>query len=397
MKTSFFLMAVLATCLLVAQKAFAFEMVIEGNHYTDGQTAFIDCSKSSVEIFTYQEYPQPDLNVVWGASPNFSQTEHIVESDIILTLDPSHNDGWVTMNVSGNGTITVYITQIPPRPTLTATPTVCSGQNGTFSASLSYGGTSSASLIWRTTGGITVNSGTSYTDNSTNSSVTLHNSSYGTYSVSGLITGCSNLEGPAVTGYIGAPGSSNITFSATGGADPGSSLCNGSTWNFQANPNLPLSQYSYSWSIPTGSSNVNYFYSYGPNATITAGSSGTGFVLEMDVTYSGCGSSGGSSRTFFITSCGGGYYRIANNPANDKVTALFEPSDDSQALPIALQLSSEKNGTVKEIKVRGQYADQAVKNGLQVDIDVHSLPRGTYYLQGIYEVGKAESVRIILQ
>ena len=61
------------------------------------------------------------------------------------------------------------------------------------------------------------------------------------------------------------------------------------------------------------------------------------------------------------------------------------------------RLSSEKSGTVKEVKVRGQYSDQAVKDGLKVDIDVQSLPRGTYYLQGIYSNDKTESVRVILQ
>lgn len=300
--------------------------------------------------------------------------------------------------VSGNPYITVYIKQKPPTPTFTATASLCStGNSGTFSVSDSYSfqGTKPLDLVWQTTGGVTVNGGSTYTTSSaTTGSVTIQYNSYGTLSVYGVIPGCGNLQGDAVTYWFGAPGSSDITFAATGGGDNGSSFCIGNTRNYQANPNLPLSQYSYSWSIPSGSSNVSYFYSYGPNATVTAGSAG-GFILQMSVTNTACSITGGTSRTFFISSCGG--FRVANNPATAKLTAIFDKDSDAQQLPDILRLSTEKDGMVKEVKVKGQYSDQAAKDGFSVDIDVHALPRGTYYLQGIYGSAKEESIRVILQ
>jgi hypothetical protein len=394
MKIIFKTWLILAGLVGIAHNTLAdFVIVIDGQQYYNGQTAYVDCSKSSVEAHTYQEYPQPDLNVAWSTSPNFSQNENVVQASIILTLDPNHNDGTVTMNVSGNGNVTVNVKQKPPLPTITQTSVVCTGQDGTFSATLNYNGSSSG-LIWRTTGGITVNNSNSYTAYTNNSNVTMHNFAYGTYTVSGIITGCSNLEGPSVTGYIGLPNSSDITFVGTGGSDPGSAFCSGQTANFQSNPTLPGSQYSYSWSIPQGSSNVSYFQSSGPNANVTAGAAG-GFVLQMTVSQNGCGTSS-TSRTFGIRDCSGSY-RVANNPTSNTVTVLFDSADDSQYLPTALQLNSEKQGKVKEVKVKGQHNDQSVKDGLKIDIDVHSLPRGTYYLQGIYDSNKTESVRIVLQ
>jgi hypothetical protein len=143
---------------------------------------------------------------------------------------------------------------------------------------------------------------------------------------------------------------------------------------------------------------VSYFYSSGPNANIGAGSAGGGFILQMSVTQSGCSGTGGSSRTFFINSCGS--FRVAQNPTTDQLTVLFDAEYDAKKLPDVLRLVHEKNGAVKEKKLKGQYSDQAIKSGLSVDVDVHTMPRGTYYLQGIYGTDKpekTESIRVILE
>ncbi|WP_461095430.1 hypothetical protein, partial [Spirosoma gilvum] len=296
------------------------------------------------------------------------------------------------------GSIIVYVQQKPPTPTFTSTSSLCStGNSATFSVSDAYSfqSTKPLDLVWQTTGGVTVNGGTTYTTSSaTTSSVTIQYNSFGSVSVRGVIPGCSNLQGDAVTYWFGTPGSSDITFSATGGGDNGSSFCVGNTRNYQSNPELPASQYSYSWSIPSGSSNVSYFYSYYVNATVTAGSAG-GFVLQMSVTNTACSTTGGTSRTFFISSCGG--FRMAPNPARDKVTAIFDKDADAEHLPDVIQLSTEQDGVVKEISVKGHYTDREVADGLNIDIDVHNLPRGTYYIQGIYGSDKAQSIRVILQ
>ncbi|GAB4018871.1 hypothetical protein GCM10028773_19970 [Spirosoma koreense] len=117
----------------------------------------------------------------------------------------------------------------------------------------------------------------------------------------------------------------------------------------------------------------------------------------MSVSNIACGTTGGTSGTFFITNCGGGYFAVVNNPASDQVSALFDAADNDQQLPDMLRLSSKKKGTVKEGKVRGHYSSQSVKDGLRIDLDVHYLSRGTYYLQGIYNSEKTESIRVLLQ
>lgn len=400
MKTFFYLLTVLSTVNLGSVFVQPSRVNVDGNWYTNGQTAYVECGKSSVFIFVDII---TDGNSILGAeataSPNFSVSG--TDSDIQkkIDLDPNKQNGYIDVGyVNGSGTIRVYINQKPPAPTFTATSSLCSpGNSATFSVSDSYSfqGTKPLNLVWQTTGGVTVNGGTTYTtNNATTSSVTVQYNSFGSVSVRGVIPGCGNLQGDAVTYWFGTPGGSDITFVRSGGPDV-TALCSGNYYNFVSTPQLPLSQYSYSWSIPQGSSNVNYFYSSGHNANIGAGPAGGGFILQMSVTNSSCNTTGGSSRTFYINSCGS--FRATPNPATDKMTVVFDKDTDSQYVPDVLRLYSEKNQSVKEVKVKGQYSDQAVKDGLNIEIDVRNFPRGTYYLQGIYNSEKSESVRVILQ
>ncbi|RRB06843.1 hypothetical protein [Larkinella rosea] len=376
---------------------------IDGTWYTNGQTAYIECGKSNVTVYIdgIQDENGDLLEIAMGTSSNFSfsYTNSLTAQ---LNLDSNHQDGSIQVTWTGYpGPINVFVKQKPPVPSFTASPALCStGNSATYSVSNSYNfqGTKPINIVWQTTGGITVNGSSTYTASSTtSSSVTIQFNSFGTVSVYAIIPGCSNLQGDAVTLYVGTPGSSAITFTRSGGSDPGFFLCSGTNYNFVSNPNLPSPQYSYNWSIPIGSSNVTYFSPSGSSATVGAGSAGGGFVLQMDVTQSGCGNTGGSSRTFSITSCFG--FRVANNPASDRITVLFDAEYNSEKLPDVLRIANEKSKVVKEVKVKGQYSDQIIKSGLSVDIDVHVFPRGTYYIQGIYGSDKPDQIdpiRIIL-
>lgn len=403
MKTFIYSLTVLLTVTLGSVRASAPSSVnINGSWYTDGQTAYVPCNVSPVLAYltptqdsTYADY-RIDIK---GTSSNFSHYNVNYYSEEIVLDYTNHYDGHIDVGWAGQSDfIRITIVQKPGAAIFTATPSICStSSSATYTLSVDYGfnSTNPLNIKWYTSGGVTVNSGSSFTDYSkTVSSVTVQWSSFGTIYGHGEIPGCGNVSGAQDLAYVGTPGSSEITFAATGGGDNGSSFCVGNTRNYQSTPNLPLSHYNYSWSIPSGSSNVSYFYSSGPNATVTAGSAG-GFVLEMDVTQSGCSSTGGSSRTFYISNCGS--FRMANNPATDKITAIFDKDIDAQHLPDLLRLSTEKDGMVKEVKIRGQYSDQAARDGFTVDIDVHAFPRGTYYLQGITNSEKSESIRVILQ
>lgn len=404
MKTFLYFLGVLATVnvgVALGQPV----VKVDGNDYSNGQTAYIECGKDVVVISIPPKSDGANFyDMAVSTTSNFYVTDGTSTIDKRLHLDPSKQDGYIDVGWQGVSGFTarIYIKQKPPVLSFTATPTLCnSGNSATFSVSSSYSfqGTKPINIVWQTTGGVTVNGGNAYTANSTtNSSVTVQYNSFGTVRAYAIIPDCSNLQGDAASVYVGIPGGSDITFTRSGGSDPGSSMCSGSYYNFVSVPDLSSSGYSYNWSIPQGSNNVNYFYSSGPNATVGAGSAGGGFILQMGVTLSGCGSTGTTSRTFFINSCGG--FRVAQNPTTDQVTVLFDKDYDPKKLPDALRLSHEKNGTVKEKEVKGHYSDSAVKSGVSVDIDVHTLPRGTYYLQGIYSSDKpdtTEPIRVILQ
>ncbi|RYC66628.1 hypothetical protein [Spirosoma sordidisoli] len=371
--------------------------------YQNGQTAYIDCSlNQTIYLSPFDDSDFSPIQGVsdWNVSSNFSyyiyNEDHTQRNNVIvLTMDPNFNVGSVSARVY-NTLVTIYITR-RSTPSLTITPTLCSaGQTGDFSATLNYYGPNSANVVWQATGGITVNGGSSYRVNdNTISRVTVQHNSYGTLTVYGEVPGCSNMQTNPVTYHIGTPTSSDLNF--TGSPDPGSSLCSGQTYSFTSHPTLPLSQYSYNWSIPQGSSSVGYYYGYGPNVSVapTSGTNPGGFIVQVEVTNSACGTTGSTSRTFFKSNCGGSY-RVANNPTSNTLTVLFDPIDEVEYLPVRMQLAREKTGVAKEIKIREEISKQDLKGGLHIDINVQDLPRDTYYIQGIYENGKVESVRVII-
>lgn len=371
------------------------EIRINNVGYLNGQTAYIDCTTPNVQVTAgfhnaFQFAPNS-----WNVSSNFSYQYDPDIYKINLTLDPNREDGTLTIDLGGGNQVFIRITQ-KSTPSLTITPLLCtSGQSGNFSTTLNFYGPSSANVVWQTTGGITVNNSNFYrvTDN-TISRARVQLNSFGTLTVYGEIPGCNNMQTKPVTYYIGTPSASDITFTGTGGSDPGSAFCSGRTVNFESNPNLSPSQYSYNWSIPQGSSNVSYFYSYGPNATVTAGSSG-GFLLQMDVTNIACNTMGGTSRTFGIYSCGG-YYRVMGNPTTDNLVVQFDPVDKVEYLPTVLTLSHEKKGQLKEVKVRERSTEERAKSGFEINLDVRDLPNDVYYLHGIHEDNKVQSIRVII-
>lgn len=372
---------------------------IFGKKYTDGQTVYIDCTVSNLYIsaeYTYESTWKPGVKE-WNVSTNFLYQTGQIGNDATVTFDPNKNDGHVSATFwEGNEVITVYITQ-RSTPTLTIAPTLCSpSQSGDFSTTLNFYGASTANVVWETTGGVTVMGGNFYrVSDNTISRATVQHNSYGTLTVYGEIPGCNNMRTNPVTLHIGTPSSSDITFRAN--PDPGSTLQNGQSYSFTSTINLP-SQYSYNWSIPQGSSNVGYFYGYGPNVTVASTSNANpgGFIVQMDISNSICNTTGGTSRTF-MKSGGGGYYRVANNPTSSTLTILFEPVDDSSRLPSTMRLTHEKKGIVKEENLKAKYSKESAKSGLQFNLDVHDLPKDTYYLQGVYETGEVRSTRIVVQ
>lgn len=389
------LTSLVVTGLCYAHKDGENEIRINNVGYLNGQTVYIDCSVTSVRVTAGVRNAYGLVPESWNVSSNLSYQYAPTVSEIILTLDPNREDGRLTANLYGSQ-VTIIVSQ-KPTPSLTIAPTLCSsGQSGDFSVTLNYYGPNQANVVWETTGGITVNGSSFYrVTGNTISRATVQHNSYGTLVVYGEVPGCNNMRTKPATQYIGAP-SGSVSF--VGNPDPGSSLCGGQTYSFASNTDLPTSQFSYSWSIPMGSNDVGYFYGSGPNVSVapTSGPNPGGFLVQMNVTNIACGTTGSTSRTFMKTNCGG-YYRVANNPTSNTVTVLLDPVDDVKYLPISLRLSHEKAGIVKEVNVDKKLSNDDVKGSMQVEIDVQDLPKDTYYLQGVYQDGKVQNVRVVIQ
>jgi hypothetical protein len=249
MKTFFYLLSVLLTVSWNAALALQApsRVQVDGAWYSNGQTAYVECSKSIVDLYIDPTDDEDGtyLAIAVGKSTNFGiNYDNTNDLHAILNLDQSRQDGYIEVHWQGyTDFITVYIRQKPPVPAFTASSILCSsGNSATYSVSSSYNfqGSKPIDIVWQTTGGVTVNGSSAYTANSTtSSSVTVQYNSFGTVRAYAVIPGCGNLQSDLVSLYVGLPGSSDITFTRSGGADPGSSLCSGSYYNFVSVPELP--------------------------------------------------------------------------------------------------------------------------------------------------------------
>lgn len=114
-----------------------------------------------------------------------------------------------------------------------------------------------------------------------------------------------------------------------------------------------------------------------------------------------CGLQGGSPGTIYtnVSGCGA---RIAvyPNPTSQQVQVEFDRTESVELLPEQLAIYSEHSThPVKVISVRDIYNHKAFRDGNKVDVDVHNLPRGVYYIHLIgskQKAGEAERIRIIL-
>jgi hypothetical protein len=402
-KFSLALVALLSTvsiCLAETGKS----LTIYGRQYYNGQTVYIDCTVTTVLVETDYTPATPSNRPLvkdWTSSANFSLqptfgTEIDNSGSVYLTFDPNRNNGSLTADFwTNNDRVTVYFTQ-KPTPSLTITPTLCnSGQSGDFSTTLNFYGSSTANVVWETTGGLTVNGGSSYRviDNTISRATVQHNS-YGTLTVYGEIPGCNNMRTNSVVHHIGTPSSLDFRLNSSPSVN-GISICAYQTYYFYPTMHLPESQYNYTWSMPIGGNDFNYNTS-GYSSNLSSRSSNGGGVFQITLTNLACNTTVNTSQTLQVTDCNGSF-RVASNPSNNVITAIFEPVEDAKYLPNVVRLSHEKNGIVKEVNVREKFLKENKATGLRVDLDVKNLPKDTYYLQGIYDNGTIQSERIIVQ
>jgi hypothetical protein len=382
---------------------------IDGMWYTNGQTAYLDCGKGNVDVYIdaipYGDPSAPTLAPLYTqTSSNFSTSD--AQSDIqkILNLDSNHQDGFIKATISDfnpGDYITINITQRPPAPSLTSVPTICDGQTGTLSAQVnySYQNTNPVSLIWQGAGGVTINGGSTYTlNNSTSGSATVQLSSpRGTAQVYATIPGCGNLQSsPSALAYFGSPQIDNLTVDNV--VNPGPYAVNsGSTHYFSTTsafnyvPSYSINSITNSGDIALNLTGLNG----GSGQINVSGSTGN---ATLHITASNTCGSDSRDAIFYIPS----YYRASPNPAKSNLIIAFDNTDYKYALPDQLEIVSEKKqNVVRTINVQDAFQKKTFKNGREINFDISSLERGTYYLRVINprqtESRKVEMIRLIFE
>lgn len=391
MKYSFILAILLLTVL--SNVAFAIitppKVQIDGIWYTQGQTAYIECSKTSVFVMIEAYFTGSGvLGISIDPTPNFTVTDTPSPISKTLNLDLTRQNGSIKVsfeNVVDGGELLVFIQQKPPTPTITPDSNICSGNSSSFTATSSYNfqSTKPMNLVWQTTGGVTVNGSNSYTQSpGLSSTVTIANSSSGSYSVKAIVPSCSNLESAAKTENMGVP--------------------------FIINPNYWLfDSYSNMWQFSQGVS--------GPGVTFSFYVSSGSAVLNQQsqdcyITTSGgaticvtgtnsCGT--GTPYCFYLPPASGMLQMVYPNPATNILSLEFNNSEPSKTIPFEVILYSKKSmKAIKRLSSEEIDALESFNANQKIEMNVGNLPRGTYFLH-IVPDGKSkmpvQKTRIVLE
>lgn len=362
--------------------------VVGGTTHANNSIVWIDCGTSNITVSV--PIMGGTYAAIWNSSSNITLTSAGGISFIqTVQLDPNKGDGDISVvylappaSYSSN-TVRIYIRQKPSVPSL-VTSQVCPGNSATFTATSTYGlqSTKPMSLIWQTTGGVTVNSTNNYTQpNVTVGSVTISNSSTGNVSVRAVVPGCSNLQTASTGRELGAPTIKNPNYWLF---DPGSNM-----WQFSQISEYPSTTYTFN--VTSGSASV---IQNAGDAYITTSAGATICVTGTN----SCGS--GTPFCFYIPAAGGMLKAVSPNPAQDNILVQFHNAEKTEFFPTEIQLFHESSTSpVKTISVQNALENRTVIDGDKLKIPVSDLPRGIYYLHAIPAQGSKQDiqkVRIVL-
>lgn len=164
-------------------------------------------------------------------------------------------------------------------------------------------------------------------------------------------------------------------------------------WRIQTNLNASTLSGPISWNPNTwvnafanGPNNIEYYLNL---------SSGQSTNIAVSATNA-CGT---SNRTIAFATYYG--YRMYPNPAKTTVYVEFDNTEKAELLPEEIRLFSEKStNPIQRINVQEAHRQKAFKNGNQLELEVKSLPRGTYYLHIINSKRKdleTDIIRLLLE
>ncbi|SHM79382.1 hypothetical protein SAMN04488057_103347 [Cyclobacterium lianum] len=264
--------------------------------------------------------------------------------------------------------MTVYIRQKPPEPIITAGSNVCAGNSGSFTAISNYDfqSTKPINLVWQTTGGVTVNGSSSYTEQpGVSSTVTIANSSSGSFSVKAVIAGCSSLESTPKTENMGTPVIANPNYWLF---DSYSNM-----WQFSQSVTGP--GITYNFYVSSGSAQLNQQLQ---DCYITTTEGATVCVTGTN----SCGT--GTPYCFYIPPASGLLRTVYPNPVTNLLTLEFNTSKSSYSIPFEVILYSEKTmEAVIHLTQEEVNSLESFKTNHGIEMDVADLPRGIYYLHTI--------------
>ncbi len=275
----------------------------------------------------------------------------------------------------------VKVTLKNPGPISGPTP-ICNGQTRTYFVPLFQNGAEDCEFhhqyLWTVPSGWLVNGQASYQGtNVVSIKAPNTGSGSGTIKVKGVLHQAGDTPEASLSVTLDVPSASSVSIS--GPVAP----CAGSSNTYTANAPGNPSDYSYTWTYPSGW--VKLWQIQNQIRLRTPSSGGWG---SLDVNLSNaCGSSGFSGITVFPTSCG--YFSVYPNPASDFIQIEYI----SEELKSQVQLEEysaelfDKNGEAK----------RSVKTSKkQLRLNIANLPRGLYYLK-INLGKKLENFRILIE
>lgn len=343
---------------------------VDGTWYNDGETAYIECSKTSITIYIDPfSTGSSILGIVVDPSTNFSISDTPYSVQKTLNLDPAQQNGFIDVGFEYNDErMTVYIRQKPPEPVITAGSNICAGNSGSFTAISNYDfqSTKPINLVWQTTGGVTVNGSSSYTEQpGLSSTVTIANGFSGSFSVKAVIAGCSSLESTPKTENIGAPVIANPNYWLF---DSYSNM-----WQFSQSVTGP--GITYTFYVSSGTAQLNQQLQ---DCYITTTEGATVCVTGTN----SCGT--GTPYCFYIPPASGLLRTVYPNPVTNLLTLEFNTSKSSYSIPFEVILYSEKSmKAVKHLTQEEVNSLESFKTNHSIEMDVADLPRGIYYLHTI--------------
>lgn len=351
-----------------------FRILFNGVYYSNDQTAIAPCTSvnysGGIAVFnpannTYSIYPgtnnkleQPQNWNIYASTPSGSLAFYVNSGSggkirYQYTYNNEHGQ-------SKFGYLTLNIVQAPT-PIFSSVPNLGSNQNGT--AVVDVPNNDYNNILWRTTGGLTVNGSSTY--NSVTTSAPVATSGFG----GKLFAKVSNNCGVSAEDYavIGTPYIS------------GKWVNNSPSQNFNYVPsyvNLSISTdntaASATWTIDGGNGSIN------PSGFSCVAQINQ-FMRVFVVTSNGSGN--GETYMFYLMDENyNGYQFRSSNPTNDEIVVDFEYKEIVNDMLESIVLYNEKGNVMINMLVNDEHIKKEINSSRKFVLNVKPYPQGVYYL-----------------